>query len=166
MESPSPHGEFLKDVLPRSRQDVRVAGVAVTGSLADGRPDVHSDVDLILVVDDEAYDEVMRERLEPIDSWTSLVAGFTGEHVGEPRLVTTLVGPPLLRVDLTFVRSSDFAGRIKDPEVLRDRDDTLTGALALRPPGRSSAAAGERGPRRLSLTRRGAVARAPMRDRG
>ncbi|MDF6018148.1 nucleotidyltransferase domain-containing protein [Streptomyces sp. JH34] len=54
MDVPSLHGRFLGEVLPRIRQDPRVAGAAVAGSLAAGRPDVHSDVDLIVVVEDDA----------------------------------------------------------------------------------------------------------------
>ncbi|GAB2604770.1 aminoglycoside 6-adenylyltransferase [Streptomyces capparidis] len=134
MDAPSLHSRFLSEALPRIRQDARVAGVAITGSIADGRPDVYSDVDLILVIDDQAYDEVMRERLGLIGSWTSLVAGFTGEHVGEPRLIITLVGPPLLHVDFKFVRTRDFAERTEDPQILWDRDGLLAGALAQRPP--------------------------------
>ncbi|MFD5450569.1 nucleotidyltransferase domain-containing protein [Streptomyces sp. NPDC003470] len=134
MDVPSLHSQFLGDVLPRIRQDARVAGVAITGSFAEGRPDVYSDLDLILVVDDEAYDMVMGERLVLIGSWAPLVAGFTGEHVGEPRLIITLVGPPLLHVDFKFVRASDFAERTEDPEILWDRDGLLAGALAQQPP--------------------------------
>ncbi|WP_445398124.1 nucleotidyltransferase domain-containing protein [Streptomyces sp. LE64] len=134
MEAPALHSEFLDDVLPRIRQDARVAGVAITGSLVGGRPDVYSDVDLVLAVDDEAYDAVMKERLALIGSWSALVAGFTGEHVGEPRLIVTLVGPPLLHVDFKFVRVSDFAERTEDPEVLWDRDGSLAEALAGKPP--------------------------------
>ncbi|WP_026411797.1 nucleotidyltransferase domain-containing protein [Actinomadura oligospora] len=134
MDVPSLHSGFLSDVLPRIRQDARVAGVAVTGSIATGRPDEYSDVDLVVVVDDEAYDAVMRERLALIGSWASLVAGFTGEHVGEPRLIITLVGPPLLHVDFKFVRVSDFGERTEDPEVLWERDGLLSGALSRRAP--------------------------------
>ncbi|MEU7023767.1 nucleotidyltransferase domain-containing protein [Streptomyces sp. NPDC046203] len=134
MVVPAPHSRFLADTLPRIREDARVAGVALTGSLAGGRPDAYSDVDLIVVVDDDAHGAVMAERLALIGSWVPLVAGFTGEHVGEPRLIVSLVGPPLLHVDFTFVRASDFAVRTKDPEVLWDRDGLLAGALAGRPP--------------------------------
>ncbi|MFH8404045.1 nucleotidyltransferase domain-containing protein [Streptomyces sp. NPDC018019] len=134
MDVPALHSRFLSDALPRIRQDARVVGVAITGSLAGGRPDAYSDVDLILVIDDAAYDAVMRERLVLIGSWTSLVAGFTGEHVGEPRVIITLVGPPLLHVDFKFVRASDFAERTEDPEILWDRDGLLAGALTQQPP--------------------------------
>ncbi|GAA0374878.1 nucleotidyltransferase domain-containing protein [Streptomyces blastmyceticus] len=138
MDIPTVHSQFLSEALPRIQQDARVAGVAITGSLVGGRPDVYSDVDLILAIDDEAYDAVMRERLALIGSWTSLVAGFTGEHVGEPRVIITLVGPPLLHVDFKFVRASDFAERIEDPEILWDRDGLLTGTLAQQPPAHPS----------------------------
>ncbi|WP_413812565.1 nucleotidyltransferase domain-containing protein [Streptomyces sp. OE57] len=134
MDVPSLHSRFLSDALPRIRQDARVVGVAITGSIVGGRPDVYSDVDLILVIDDEAYEAVMRERLVLIGSWASLVAGFTGEHVGEPRLIITLVGPPLLHVDFKFGQVSDFAERNEDPEILWDRDGLLASALAQQPP--------------------------------
>ncbi|MFC9944017.1 hypothetical protein [Streptomyces pratensis] len=62
------------------------------------------------------------------------VAGFTGEHVGEPRVIITLVGPPLLHVDFKFVRASDFAERTENPEILWDRSGLLSGALAQHPP--------------------------------
>lgn len=115
MDLPPLHSRFLDDVLPRIRRDPRVTDVVLSGSIAGGRPDVYSDVDLVVVVEDDAYDAVMRERLELIGSWTELVVGFTGEHVGEPRLIITLVGPPLLHVDFKFVRATDFAERAEEP---------------------------------------------------
>lgn len=133
MNAPSPHCQFLDEVLPRIQRDSRVAGVAVAGSIAGGHPDIYSDVDLIVVIDDEDFDSVMQERLALIGSWAALVAGFTGEHVGEPRLIITLVGPPLLHVDFKFVRASDFADRAEDPDLLWDRDGVLAGSLAEHP---------------------------------
>ncbi|MFH9821055.1 nucleotidyltransferase domain-containing protein [Streptomyces sp. NPDC017230] len=134
MDAPTLHNQFLSDVLPRIQRDTRVTGVAVAGSIAGGHPDIYSDVDLIVVIDDEAFDSVMKERLTLIGSWAALVAGFTGEHVGEPRLIVTLVGPPLLHVDFKFVRVSDFAERVEDPDILWDRDGGLADSLAERPP--------------------------------
>lgn len=132
--APSPHRRFIADVLPRIRQDARVSGVAVAGSLAGGHADLYSDVDLIVVVDDEAFDAVMKERLTLIGSWVDLVAGFTGEHVGEPRLIVTLVEPPLLHVDFTFMRASDFTQRVGEPHLLWDRDGRLDATRAELPP--------------------------------
>lgn len=138
MHAPPAHSRFLGEVLPRIQRDPRVAGVAVAGSLAGGQPDAYSDVDLVVVVDDEAFDAVMAERLALIASWAALVVGFTGEHVGEPRLIITLVGPPLLHVDFKFVRVSRFSERIEDPEVLWDRDGALARVLAEHPPAAPS----------------------------
>jgi hypothetical protein len=36
-------------------------------------------------------------------------SAFSGEHVGEPRALICLYGPPLLPVDLKFVSLSDAA---------------------------------------------------------
>jgi predicted nucleotidyltransferase len=119
---------FVTSVLPRIQQEPHIAGVAIAGSMARGIPDEYSDVDLIVVTQDSAFDEVMSNRFTLIQAWTSLVIGFTGEHVGEPRLIITLVGPPLLHVDFKFMSASSFAERDDEPVILWDRD----GGLALR----------------------------------
>jgi hypothetical protein len=75
----------------------------------------------------------MEHRLELIASWTRLVVGFTGEHVGEPRLIITLVGPPLLHVDLKFVRLSDLGDRVDDPSVVWERDGRMSAAITAVP---------------------------------
>ena len=106
---PDRQQDFLDRVVPRIVADERVTAVALSGSLAHGSPDDFSDVDLVLAVPDEQHAAVMAERLDLIASWTDLVVGFTGEHVGEPRLIVTLVGPPLLHVDFTFLPESRFA---------------------------------------------------------
>jgi hypothetical protein len=131
---PDLHRQFLETTLPRIEQDARIVGVAAAGSLANGRPDVHSDVDLVLAVEDDRFDEVSGERIALVSSWAPLVAGFTGEHVGEPRVIISLVGPPLLHVDFKFVQVSDVATRIDRLSVLWERDGRLTAALAERPP--------------------------------
>lgn len=136
MDMPEPHRRFLDDALERIRQDPRVVGVAVSGSIAHGRPDEYSDIDLVLGIEDDDFAEVMERRLELIAAWTPLVVGFTGEHVGEPRLIISLVDPPLLHVDLKFVRLSDVGVRVDDPTVLWERDGRLSTALAAVPADR------------------------------
>ncbi|WP_326837073.1 nucleotidyltransferase domain-containing protein [Amycolatopsis rhabdoformis] len=130
---PAPHREFLDDMLPKIRRDPRVAGVAVGGSIAHGEPDEYSDVDILVVVDDDAFDAVLAERFALIDSWTDVLAAFTGEHVGEPRLVITLTGPLPLHVDFKFVRVADFGERTSDPKILWERAGSLTRALTTSP---------------------------------
>jgi hypothetical protein len=117
--------EFLEEVVPRIAGNPRVVGVTVAGSLARGAGDAYSDVDLVIVVDDVHYDAVMAARLDLIASWAPLVAGFTGEHVGEPRVIISLVGPPLLHVDFTFVAASGFARRTGTQRVVHDPSGSL-----------------------------------------
>ncbi|MGH8791296.1 MAG: nucleotidyltransferase domain-containing protein, partial [Stackebrandtia sp.] len=138
MRAPAAHRRLIGETLPKISEDKRITGVALSGSLASGQSDDYSDVDLILVVEDAAFEEVMGERLALIESWTPLVAGVTGEHVGEPRLIITLVGPPLLHVDFKFVRSCDFGARTEDLEILWDRDGALARALAASTPASDS----------------------------
>ncbi|MFI9488443.1 nucleotidyltransferase domain-containing protein [Promicromonospora sp. NPDC052451] len=134
MPLPDVHERFLDGLLPRVRSDSRIVGVAAGGSVANGVPDEYSDVDLVLAVEDDAFDQVMRERLALIEAWSPLVAGFTGEHVGEPRLIITLMGPEALHVDFKFVRYTDFTSRVDELQVLWERDGRLSTALAATSP--------------------------------
>jgi hypothetical protein len=59
--------------------------------------------------------------------WAPL--SFTGEHVGEPRLLICLYSPPLLHVDLKFISVSDAGRRVEDPVILWERDGQLTAVL-------------------------------------
>ena len=58
-----------------------------------------------------------------------LLACFTGEHVGEPRPLIALYGPPPVRVDLKFVADSQLDQRVEDGLILWQRDGALDAAL-------------------------------------
>jgi len=96
--------------------------------------DEFSDLDLVIAVEPAAQAAVRDEREKIARSLGPLLAAFTGEHVGEPRLLICLYGPPLLHVDLKFVSLPDVAERVEDPAVLWERDGRLTAALSVRPP--------------------------------
>ncbi|KAM9985129.1 hypothetical protein ACTFIY_009556 [Dictyostelium cf. discoideum] len=49
--------------------------------------DEYSDVDLTLIVLNESFDQVMNERMKFAQQFDGFLKGFTGEHVGEPRLL-------------------------------------------------------------------------------
>jgi predicted nucleotidyltransferase len=126
---PAPHATFLRGALSRLREDVRLVGVAAGGSYLTGTMDEFSDVDLVVAVEPAAYREVMEDRHTIAASLGPLLSAFTGEHVGEPRVLICLYGPPLLHVDLKFVALADAAQRVEDPAVLWERDGRLTAAL-------------------------------------
>jgi hypothetical protein len=62
-----------------------------------------------------------------------LLAAFSGEHVGEPRLLIALYGPPLLHVDIKVVELADLAERVEDGVVLWDRDGVVRARMAATP---------------------------------
>lgn len=126
---PEPHGGFLKTVVDRLARDSRMAGVAAGGSYLTQSIDEFSDLDLVIAVEPVAYKTVLSERHEIARSIGPLLAAFTGEHVGEPRLLICLYGPPLLHVDLKFISLTDAAERVEDPAVLWERDGRFSAAL-------------------------------------
>lgn len=101
------HRRFLDAARETLARDPRIAGVAVGGSCLAGTDDEYSDLDLIVGVHAPHFDEVMRERTSIAATLGPLLSAFTGEHVGEPRLLICLYGPPLLHVDLKFVSLAD-----------------------------------------------------------
>lgn len=130
MHLPPQHTEVLERIRTAVAADGRFVGLAAGGSLLTGGVDEYSDLDLVVVAADEHHGAVMEQRREIAASWGSLLAAFTGEHVGEPRLLICLYADPLLHVDLKFLRADELARRIEDPVVLWERDGTVSGHLA------------------------------------
>lgn len=127
---PAPHAEFLAPALARLRQDARLVGVAAAGSFACASLDEHSDIDLVVAVEPAAFEAVLLDRQAIASALGPLLAAFTGEHVGEPRLLICLYGPPLLHVDLKFVALPDAARRVDENVVLWERGGRLSAVLA------------------------------------
>ncbi|OAS18998.1 hypothetical protein [Paenibacillus oryzisoli] len=78
-------------------------------------------MDLIVVYDAVYREEVMNQRVRIAEKLGNLLSGFTGEHVGEPRLLICLYGPPPLHVDLKFVTAQELEHRVEDPMILWER---------------------------------------------
>jgi predicted nucleotidyltransferase len=120
---PDLHARMLDRIVAAVRDDPRFDALLASGSLVTGGFDEQSDLDLILVARTELQDAVMAERHDFAAGLGDLLAAFTGEHVGEPRLLICLYGPPLLHVDLKFVSSNDLGSFPERPLVLWARDD-------------------------------------------
>lgn len=119
---PPLHTDFLKRVRAEVVRDTRLNALLAGGSYIHGGFDQHSDLDFVVVVEDDKYSEVMASRHDFAQRVGDLLAAFTGEHVGEPRLLICLYGPSLIHVDLKFVRSADMGSLIERPAVLFARD--------------------------------------------
>lgn len=120
------HLEFVNRVIAVLEDDARILGIAAGGSWITDSMDAFSDIDLVIVVDSNHEREISNERLAIAAKFGSLLSGFTGEHVGEPRLIICLYGTPLLHVDLKFVALSDFAHRVEEPVILWERGAALS----------------------------------------
>jgi hypothetical protein len=126
---PAPHREFLLAAVGRCRQMTSLLGLAAGGSFAVGGLDQYSDLDLLVLVDPAGPPFELAERLGLARALGPLLTGFTGDHVGEPRLLICLYGPPVLHVDLKFITPDDLLARVEDPLVLWERDGSISAAL-------------------------------------
>lgn len=115
---PQAHARFLQDVCRAVASDERISALLIGGSYIHGGLDEYSDLDFVVVVRDESYTDLMESRVAFAERLPGLINAFTGEHVGEPRLLICLYGPPLLHVDLKFVLMSDLDHQIERRAVL------------------------------------------------
>jgi predicted nucleotidyltransferase len=116
--------EFAKKAVACVKEDENVIGLAVAGSWITNELDEFSDLDLVLVTKEKVggNKEKMLEYARRIPNFLS---GFTGEHVGEPRLAICLYDRPLLHVDIKFVTPEEFRHRIETPILLLDKEGVL-----------------------------------------
>jgi hypothetical protein len=122
------HREMADRIVAEFSRDSRIAGIAAGGSWLTTM-DEYSDLDLVVAVYPEHERAVLSERKALAERCGPLLAAFTGEHVGEPRLLICLYGSPPLHVDLKFVALSDLGKRIETPAILWQRNDELSRAM-------------------------------------
>lgn len=119
---PEPQRTMLRRLLDTMRSDRRIAAVLSGGSLLHGGFDAHSDIDLVIVCTAAGHDELAADKIPFAETLGPLIAAFTGEHVGEPRLLICLYGPPLIHVDLKFVVLADLCDLVERPLMLWAQD--------------------------------------------
>ena len=76
--------------LPTLTADKRLVGVAAGGSFLTKTMDAYSDIDLVLVAEPGGYEDLLATRIDLAERLGNLLVAFTGEHVGEPRLLICL----------------------------------------------------------------------------
>lgn len=137
-----PQRSMLDRAVATMRDDPRFDALLAGGSYVTGGFDAKSDFDFIVVVRADAHAEVMAERRAVAGRLGALLSAVTGEHVGEPRLLICLYGPPLLHVDLKFVPAGDLDDMAERPAILWARDPEATArrvaAARLKPLGRDA----------------------------
>jgi hypothetical protein len=120
--------EFANKVSEIVKKDPGVIGLAVAGSWIIDELDEYSDLDLILITENKIGDD-KEKMMSYAKSFGNFISGFTGEHVGETRLLICLYDDPLLHVDIKFLTLPEFEDRIENPIVLFERDNQLTNII-------------------------------------
>jgi predicted nucleotidyltransferase len=120
---------FADRVVEIVRPDPAVLGIAAAGSWITGELDEYSDLDLVLITREKIGGDKIK-MLEQAKRFGDFISGFTGEHVGEPRVLICLYDNPLLHVDIKFLTLPEFHERVEDPVVLFVRDGQLTEVIS------------------------------------
>lgn len=120
--------EFADKAVAVVKKDATVIGLAAGGSWITNEMDEYSDLDLILVTNNKVAGD-KEKMLNYAGKLGELIAGFTGDHVGEPRLLICLFDTPLLHVDIKFLTLPEFYERVEDPVILFERDGQLTDVI-------------------------------------
>lgn len=120
--------EFANRAKKILETDHNIIGLAVGGSWIFDQIDEFSDLDLIIVTEQRITGDknVMIDYAKRLGNFLS---AFTGEHVGEPRLLICLYDNPLLHVDIKFVTLEEFHNRVETPTILFDKSAQLQKAI-------------------------------------
>lgn len=108
--------------------DENVIGLAVGGSWLTRQLDEFSDLDLILVTKEKISGDKSK-MLAYAERLGNFLSGFTGEHVGEPRVLICLYDNPLLHVDIKFLTPEELGQRVEDPVILLDKGQQLQSVM-------------------------------------
>ena len=126
------HRNLLERAVARFRNDDRVVGLVLGGSLALGGADFYSDVDLYVIARDESFDAVFAERVAAAEAIGSPLLRFTVEPVagGSSDFIVTYPGP--VKLDLMYHRESEVVPGPKweDRSVLKDDSGSLAAVVS------------------------------------
>ncbi len=93
--------DFAAKVVKIVENDPAFIGLAVAGSWISHEIDEYSDLDLVLITKDKIGGDKVK-MLDQAKRFGDFISGFTGDNVGEPRLLICLYDNPLLHVDIKF----------------------------------------------------------------
>ena len=121
--------DFADKMVAMLKEDKSVIGLAAGGSWITNDMDEFSDIDLVLVTKEKIGGNA-KSMIAYAEKYGKLLTAFTGEHVGEPRLLICLYDDPLLHVDIKFVTLEEFHTRVETPVLLLDKNGELAKAIA------------------------------------
>lgn len=118
---PEPYHRLYERVLAVCEPDHRIRGLWLSGSLARGTADSGSDLDLLIALADDAYDDFVEDWRDWLDHLTPTLLA---KRIPRPILIFTALTPQMCRIDGVFERvsalpESPFRTRV----TIIDRDD-------------------------------------------
>jgi hypothetical protein len=116
---------FIENAALKIKDNPEFLGLAVGGSWITNDIDDYSDLDLIVVTKDKITND-KKKMFSLAESFGDLLNAFTGEHIGEERLLICLFDNPLIHVDIKFLILDEFNVRVEDPYVFWEKDNCLT----------------------------------------
>lgn len=116
---------FLDNITKEIVKDNFILGLAVCGSWITNEIDEYSDLDLILVSSQKIAPD-FDKMIAYAEKFGNLLNAFTGEHVGEKRVLICLYNNPLLHVDIKFLTTDEYFERVENPVIIWERDKILT----------------------------------------
>jgi predicted nucleotidyltransferase len=117
--------DFINKVVHKIKDDPEVLGLAVAGSFITDETDEFSDVDLVLVTENKIAPDAVK-MTEFAKRLGNFISGFTGEHIGDRRVLICLYDDPLLHVDIKFLTPDEFHSRVENPVVFFERNNVLS----------------------------------------
>jgi hypothetical protein len=123
------HKQFVENILTKVEADPTIAGLAIGGSWMTNQIDEYSDLDLILITDELVSDD-FNKMYNYAKEFGDLLNAFTGEHVGEKRLLICMYDNPLIHVDIKFIIPEELKHRVEDPVILWDRDGSIENIIS------------------------------------
>jgi hypothetical protein len=122
------HNEFVKRIIEKVKADSTIVGLAAGGSWIDNQMDEFSDIDLVLVTE-QIVSNSFDKMYGYANQFGHLLNAFTGEHVGEKRLLICMYTNPLIHVDIKFVTCEEFKQRVENPIILWDKDGSIKNSI-------------------------------------
>ena len=119
---------FIELVKEKATIENRIHAVCIAGSYLSDEIDEFSDLDFLIIVDDDSTFK-FSDMVDFAESFGHLLAKFTGDHVGEDRLLICLYETPFLHVDFKFIKLNDFYDRIENPQIIYSKNSLLDDIL-------------------------------------
>ncbi|TGN02994.1 aminoglycoside 6-adenylyltransferase [Leptospira dzoumogneensis] len=101
-----------------------IEGIAIAGSFISKELDEYSDIDFVIVLKDGIQYQ-KNKMLDFANNFGTLLSAFTGEHVGERRLLICLYEDPFLHVDFKFIQLSELNNRIENPVFIYKNNEQI-----------------------------------------